>query len=104
MRKKYLQCGKNLYNEIVAEMRQKVYAVTVRKGNDKMNVNKLKAKCIEKGINIVDLSKQVEISQSAFYRRLKEDSFSVEEVRRIAECLELNQQDITDIFFEGIVA
>ena len=69
-----------------------------------MNVNKLKAKCIEKGINIETLSKNVGIGCSSFYKRLKDDSFSIKEVRRIATSLELTQMEITDIFFNSDVA
>lgn len=69
-----------------------------------MNVNKLKAKCIERGMNIDSLSKAVGIGRSAFYRRLNKDAFSVEEAGRIAENLNLSQQELIDIFFESLVA
>lgn len=69
-----------------------------------MNVNKLKAKCIEKGINIETLSKNVDMNCSSFYRKMKDDSFSVEEARRIAANLELTQMEINDIFFNVKVA
>lgn len=69
-----------------------------------MNVNKLKAKCIEKGVNIETLSKNVGISCSSFYRKMKDDSFSVEEARKIATDLELSQTEINDIFFGVSVA
>lgn len=69
-----------------------------------MNVNKLKAKCTEKGINIDTLSKGVDIGRSSFYRRMKKNAFSVEEAKKIAKYLGLKQQDVTDIFFEDVVA
>jgi predicted transcriptional regulator len=69
-----------------------------------MNANKLKAKCIEKGLNIETLSKNVGIGRGSFYRKLKDDSFSVKEVRKIASSLELTQMEITDIFFNVNVA
>lgn len=75
-----------------------------RKGQRQMNVNKLKAKCVEKGINIDTLSKDVDIPISTFYRKLKENSFTVEEANRIVLVLDLNEREILDIFFEISVA
>lgn len=76
---------------------------TERKASE-MNVNKLKAKIVENGINIETLSKNVDMNCSTFYRKMKDDSFTVEEVRRIAHSLELTQMEINDIFFNVNVA
>lgn len=35
-----------------------------------MNINKLKGKLVEKGINIKDISKSLGISPSTFYRKI----------------------------------
>lgn len=65
-----------------------------------MNTKKLKAKCIEKGMNIVDLSKCVGIKSSTFYKKLNNASFCVEEARAISQVLELKNEEILSIFFE----
>lgn len=65
-----------------------------------MNTKKLKAKCIEKGMNIVDLSKCVGMYSSTFYRKLSNSAFSVEEARAISQTLELKNEEILSIFFE----
>ena len=69
-----------------------------------MNVNKLKAKCVEKGTNISELSKKVGIACGTFYRKLNEDTFAVDEARKIAEELELSHEDVMDIFFNKTVS
>lgn len=69
-----------------------------------MNVNKLKAKCVERGINIDTLSKNVGIDRGTFYRKLNNDGFSVEDAVKISDNLELTNVEILTIFFEKSVA
>jgi hypothetical protein len=69
-----------------------------------MNANKLKAKTIENGINVDTLSKIVGIDRGTFYRKLRENRFSVEEAGKISAELNLSAEEIIDIFFENYVA
>ena len=72
-----------------------------------MNVNKLKGKLVEKGLNIKDISKSLGISPSTFYRKISKkdgETFSIKEAKSIISIIELNTKDIQEIFFCDTVA
>lgn len=69
-----------------------------------MNERKLKAKCVEVGINIETLAKAINIDTSTFYRKMKEESFSIKQANLISKTLELNHNEVMSIFFESYVA
>ena len=48
-----------------------------------LDVNKLKGKIIEKGKTIDKLSADIGINPSTFYRKLKNNSFEIDEIDRI---------------------
>lgn len=64
-----------------------------------LNTDKLKSKIIEKNTTIEELSKQIGINKSTFHRKMRNNSFFVNEVDIIAKNLQLNSEEISDIFF-----
>lgn len=64
-----------------------------------LKINKLKAKIIEKETSIEELSKIISVNKSTFHRKMRKNSFFVNEVDAIAKALDLTTEEITDIFF-----
>ena len=66
-----------------------------------MKMNTLKAKIVERNTNISAVAKALGLSKSTFYRRLKNEGrdFSVEEVKKISNYLNLTAKEATNIFF-----
>lgn len=73
-------------------MRQK------RREMPKMNL--LKAKIVEKEMNQSELSSLLGIDESTFYRKMKKNgySFTVKELQKIKDILNLNGKDVIEIF------
>jgi len=72
-----------------------------------VKVNKLKAKIVERDLSIQTVAKQLGMNRSTLYRKLKNrsgDAFTVGEVRKLSEILQLTPNEITEIFFSGDVA
>lgn len=71
-----------------------------------MNVNKLRGKIVEKGMNVEKLSSEMGIDRATVYRKLNNngESFTVREVRSIISILDLTTEEITSIFFSNTVA
>lgn len=72
-----------------------------------VNLNKLKAKMVERGLTVREVAVQMGFDRSTLYRKMNDtqgESFTVGEVRRLSEILELSPQDITEIFFNRGVA
>ena len=66
-----------------------------------MNVNKLKGRIVEQGLNVEQLSRRVSIDRATFYRKMagKGESFTVREVTEIAKALQLSKDEVNAIFF-----
>ncbi len=71
-----------------------------------MNVNRLKGKIVERGINIPTVAKEIGIDRATLYRKLKNngETLTVSEVNKITEVLDLSAEEATAIFFEDTVA
>ena len=69
-----------------------------------VNVRKLKAKIVENGKTITEISQVLGINPSTFYRKLKQNSFEIGEADVIVRELELSIEDANAIFFSQIVA
>lgn len=71
-----------------------------------MNVNKLKGKIVEKGMNVTALAEQMGIDRATLYRKLKNSgqTLTIREVNKIVEVLELTEKEALEIFFADIVA
>ena len=64
-----------------------------------MKLNKLKAKIVEKGMNVEALADAIGIDRSSLYRKLnKFEKITIGEAMKIKEVLELSDAEATDIF------
>lgn len=70
------------------------------------NINKLKGKIVEKGINISDLAMSLGINKSTLYRKLKNngENISIKEAVGIIDKLDLSVEEANAIFFNQFVA
>lgn len=70
-----------------------------------MNERLLKSIMALKDISYDDLITQIGISKSAFYRKKKGDSeFTRKEIQIISNCLDLSDEQLSEIFFNHKVA
>ena len=64
-----------------------------------MNLNKLKGKIIEKGMNVETLAELIDIDRSSMYRKLNNfEKITIGEAKKIKAVLDLSDEDATDIF------
>ena len=72
----------------------------------KVNVNLLKARLVERGMNFADLAKLMGINRSTLYRKLKNGgkNLLIGEANAIVQGLGLSAQDAMLIFFSEQVA
>ena len=64
-----------------------------------MNPNKLKAKLVEKGINVDGFADQIGMDRSTLYRKLANfEKITIGEATRMKSALGLSGKDATDIF------
>jgi plasmid maintenance system antidote protein VapI len=65
-----------------------------------MNVNKLKGKITEKGLNVAALASLINIDKSSMYRKLNNaEKITIGEAKKIRDVLELSVEEATSIFF-----
>ena len=71
-----------------------------------VNINKLKGKIVERGMNVSDLSALIGIDKATFYRKMNSEgkNFTIEEADSIARELKLNCEEVNSIFFIQFVA
>lgn len=71
-----------------------------------VNVNKLKGKIVERGLNVEKLADIIGLNRSTVYRKLNEngETFTVGEANLICKVLELSSAEATEIFFGQQVA
>lgn len=71
-----------------------------------VNVNLLKAKLVERGLNISGLAKMIGLDKATLYRKLQNGGAGllVKEANAIVVALELSAQEATEIFFARNVA
>lgn len=66
-----------------------------------MNINKLKGKIVEKGLNVETLAALIGIDRSSLYRKLnKSERITVGEANKMKEVLEMSSEEATNIFFD----
>lgn len=64
-----------------------------------MNINKLKAKIVEKGMNVETLADLIGIDRSSLYRKLNNfEKITIGEASKMKDALEMSEADATDIF------
>lgn len=64
-----------------------------------MNVNKLKAKLVENGLNVETLAKKLGLNPQTVYKKLNNDGFKMSEARKMGEILNLSSTELCEIFF-----
>lgn len=62
------------------------------------NANKLRSKMAEKEITISELSKELRINPSTFYRKMKNNPFEIAEANKISCVLNLSVSEVAAIF------
>ena len=68
-------------------------------GGDKMELNKLKGKITEKGLNVENLAELIGVDRSSLYRKLNNfEKIKIGEARKIKKVLELTDEEATSIF------
>lgn len=64
-----------------------------------MNVNKLKGKIVESGMNVETLALKIGVDRSSLYRKLNNcDKLTIGEARKIKAALCLTSEEACDIF------
>lgn len=74
----------------------------MRKGGLKLaNVNKLKGKIVECGLNVPTLAKKLGIDKATLYRKLSSGggSFTIKEANIIVKELKLSEDEANAVFF-----
>lgn len=70
-----------------------------------VNINKLKAKMVEREMNVESTAERIGIDKATLYRRLKNpNEITIREADALAEVLEMTFEEATTIFFSQIVA
>jgi len=71
-----------------------------------VNINKLRGRIIENGLNVETLAGLIGIDRATLYRRLNDggETFLIKEVSEISRVLNLSNDDINAIFFAQPVA
>lgn len=66
-----------------------------------VNINRLKGKIVEKEKSGAQIAKELGINQSTYYRKLSRGgaTFTLDQVSKLSEILDLNETERTDIFF-----
>lgn len=78
----------------------------MKRGDEMINVPKLKGKMVERGVTTEDLAKQLGIDRTTLYRKFKNNggSFTIREANEIVSFLQLSKDDASSIFFANEVA
>ena len=65
-----------------------------------MNINKLKAKIVEKRMNVETLAELIGVDRSSLYRKLNNfEKITIGEANKIKSALELTDEEANNIFF-----
>lgn len=64
-----------------------------------MNINKLKAKIVEKGMNVEKLAELIEVDRSSLYRKLNNfEKITIGEAMKMKSALEMTDEEASSIF------
>lgn len=69
-----------------------------------VNVNKLKAKMVELGTNVDELSEKIGMDRATFYRRLSANgqTFLIKEADAISKELGMTREEVNEIFLVNL--
>jgi plasmid maintenance system antidote protein VapI len=69
------------------------------KGGEFMNINKLKAKIVERGMNVEQLAEAIEIDRSSLYRKLNAfEKITIGEAGKMKNVLGMSNEEAYEIF------
>ena len=64
-----------------------------------VNINKLRGKIVERGLNVPEVAKRMGMDKATLYRRFADgDTFTLGEVSKITEILGLSHEEAVAIF------
>ena len=64
-----------------------------------VNINMLRGKIVERGLNVPEVAKRMGMNKATLYRRIADgDTFTIGEVSKITEILGLSHDELVDIF------
>lgn len=64
-----------------------------------MNINKLRGKIVERGMNIETLAEKIGVNRSSLYRKLNDsEKITIGEALKMKEALEMNASEAYEIF------
>lgn len=71
-----------------------------------VNINKLKGKIVERGMNVETLANIVGMDKATLYRKINAngESFTIKEADSISKALNLTYEEVNSIFFSQYVA
>lgn len=71
-----------------------------------VNINKLKGRIIESGMNVEKVAELIGMDKSTLYRKINSngESFTIKEADLIANALNLTYHEVNAIFFSQFVA
>ena len=69
-----------------------------------LDVQKLKGKIVEKGKSVESVSAELGINPATFYRKLKNNSFEINEADKLVDILSLTSDEAIAIFFSNKIA
>lgn len=65
-----------------------------------VNVNKLKGKIVEKGMNVETVAERIGVDRSSLYRKLNNfEKITIGDARKLKDVLELSDEEASAIFF-----
>jgi plasmid maintenance system antidote protein VapI len=74
--------------------------MTDEKGKIQMNINKLKGKMVERGLNVEKFAKLLGFNRATLYRKLgASDKITIGDAVKMKNVLELTDDEASDIFF-----
>ena len=70
-----------------------------------VNINKLKGKIVEQGMNIEELAREIGVNKSTLYRKIqnKGETITIKEANLIRKVLNLSGEEVIAIFFSDHV-
>lgn len=68
-----------------------------------MNINKLRGKMVENGMKVSELAGILNMNPATLYRKLKSGNFTIKEAQGIARTLNLDINDVSNIFFAEVI-
>lgn len=71
-----------------------------------VNINKLKGKIIECGLNVTELASKIGMDKATFYRKMGAGgkTFTIQEADLISQALGLTYEEVNSIFFNRNVS